>query len=117
MRFIYWDEYYPVQYAHTGCVPVGDFLSVYQGKPTEARQAQNHHDGNEEVEWHGGAAMTGPKEGLWDPVPKAGPGTFAVTKENIRHMQNRVELFEATGTIPQKMLRSVPNCKETFCAV
>ena len=34
-RFLYWDEYYPVQYAHKGCVPVADFLTVFQGKETE----------------------------------------------------------------------------------
>jgi len=117
MRFVYWDEYYPVEYAHTGCVPVDAFLTVYQGKKAEARAAQTHHDGNPEISWSRGVAMTGPNEGLWDPKAKNGPGTFAVTRENIRHMQGRVEQFEATHEMLRINFKDVPNCKETFCAV
>ena len=117
MRFVYWDEYYPTEYAHTGCVPVGACLSVFQGKRAEARASQTTHDGNPEVSWSRGAAFTGPKEGLWALKKKAGPGTFEVTQENVRHMQGRVELFEATYEMDKKKFKDIPNCKTTFCSV
>lgn len=113
-RFIFWDEYRPVEFAARGSVPVGSFLSLFGGTPLEIQVSQSFHDGNGELIWTRGAAMTAKEEGLWDTIP-ALPGLTPVGKEDIRHMQSRVQQFLATGTIIGESLASVPDCQETWC--
>ena len=57
-RFLYWDDYRPVEYAATGTVPVPTFLSLFQGYFFEVTVSQSFHDGNPDLRWTRGAAMT-----------------------------------------------------------
>ena len=68
--------------------------------------SQSHQNGNCDVKWTKGVAMTAKAEGLWDPAG-------SVTREDIRHMKNRVEQFTATQVIEK--LGDVPMCKESWC--
>ena len=43
-RFLYWDDYRPVQYAQA-TVEVGTVLSLFNGLPFEVQMPQNVHDG------------------------------------------------------------------------
>ena len=113
-RFIFWDEYRPVEFAARGAVPVGSFLSLFGGTPLEIQVSQSFHDGNGEMLWRRGAAMTAKAEGLWDPIPQL-PGLTAVTKEDIRHMKSRVEQYHAAVPVPENSFASIPDCKETWC--
>ena len=58
--------------------------------------------------------MTAKEEGLWDPLPPM-PGLVPVSREDIRHMQNRVHQFNALAPLPVQSLVSVPQCAESFC--
>ena len=113
-RFIFWDEYRPVELAARGSVPVGTFLSLFGGAPLEIQVSQSFNDGNAELIWRKGAAMTAKEEGLWDALPSL-PGLTPVTREDIRHMQSRVEQFHATVPVPPGSLAAIPDCKETWC--
>jgi hypothetical protein len=57
--------------------------------------------------------MTAKEEGLWDPIPSL-PGNVPVSREDIRHMQNRMERFSANAVVPGD-LATVPDCAETVC--
>ena len=113
-RFIFWDEYRPVEFAVRGTVPVGTFLSLFGGTPLEIQLSQSFNDGNGETLWKRGAAMTAKADGLWDPMA-ALAGMTAVTAEDIRHMQSRVHQFHALAPVPSNVLASVPDCPETWC--
>ena len=113
-RFIYWDEYRPVEFAARGTVPVGSFLSLFAGGCLEIQVSQNFQNGNAEMVWRRGAAMTAKEEGLWDPIPPLA-GLVPVTKEDIKHMQSRVSQFLATAPVPERAFVDVPYCKESFC--
>ena len=113
-RFIFWDEYRPVEYAASGTVQVGSFLSLLGGTSLEVQVSQSFQKGHDELIWKRGAAMTAKEEGLWDPVPPL-PGSVAVTKEDIRHMQNRVQQFNALAPLDEKSMVTVPSCAESFC--
>ena len=113
-RFIYWDEYRPVEFAARGTVPVGTFLSLFGGGSLEIQVSQSFQDGNAELQWKRGAAMTAKDDGLWDPVPPLA-GLVPVTREDIRHMQSRVVQFHASAPLQPTALATVPKCKESFC--
>ena len=113
-RFIFWDEYRPVEYAARGTVPVGTFLSLFGGTALEAQVSQSFQNGNGELEWKKGAAMTAKLEGLWDPIAQL-PGLVPVTKEDIKHMQNRVFQFNALEKVAEGAEVTVPPCAESFC--
>ena len=117
-RFIYWDEARPVELAARGTVPVGSFLSLFSGGALELTISQSFNNGNAEIRWQRGAAMTAKEEGLWDPVPSL-PGVVPVSKEDIRHMQSRVHQFVVTAPVPRETLggdfAEVPECRESFC--
>ena len=113
-RMIFWDEARPVEYAARGTVPVGTFLCLFGGGcPQEIQVSQSFANGNPAVLWRRGACMTAKEEGLWDPIP-AMSGNVPVTKEDIRHMQARMEQFSATAVVPGD-LATVPDCAESFC--
>ena len=84
------------------------------GTSLEAQVSQAFNNGNAEIVWNQGAAMTAKEEGLWDPVPNL-PGLMPVTKEDIRHMQNRCHQFNALVPVPEDDMVTVPTCKESFC--
>ena len=100
-RFILWDDYRPVEYAHCKTVPVASFFSLFIGQMLEVQVSQSFSDGNVDVQWQRGAVFTAKEVGLWDPTPK-------VSAEDVRHLKNRVELFRFTHTIVA--LRDVESC-------
>ena len=112
-RFIYWDEYRPVEFAARGTVPVGQFLSLFSGGALEITLSQSFNNGNGECRWRRGAAMTAKEEELWVPVP-AILGLMPVTSEDIRHMKTRVRQFYAKVAVTGDMA-DVPQCGPSFC--
>ena len=63
-RFIFWDDYRPVEFAHKETVPVATFLSLFIGKDTEVQVSQSFNDGNLDVKWPRGVVFTAKEEGL-----------------------------------------------------
>ena len=86
----------------TATVPVASFLSLFQGKPLEVNASQSFHDGNIDVAWKKGCVLTAKTEELWD-------ARGNVTAEDIRHMQNRCDIYTATAPIIR--LETVPECE------
>ena len=114
VRFIYFDDYRPVDYAaypkENPTIPVTDFLALFCGQPLNIQVSQSFNDGHPSLEYHKGAAMTAKEEGLWD-------SRGDVTGEEIRHMQARVEVFRAThkvGEDPDDFDHS-PACAASWC--
>ena len=85
-RFIFWDDFRPVEFAHKDTIPVPTFLSLFIGKETEIQVSQSFNDGNLDVAWRRGAVFTAKGEGLWTPTAK-------ISAEDVRHLKNRVEEF------------------------
>ena len=100
-RFIFWDDYRPVEYAHKDTVPVATFLSLFIGKNTEIQVSQSLNDGNLDVKWARGAVFTAKDAGLWDPTDK-------VSAEDVRHVRNRVEELRFTELVSD--LKDVESC-------
>ena len=114
IRFIYFDDYRPVEYAaspkENPTVPVTDFLAMFCGQTFDIQVSQSFNDGHPDMKYRKGAAMTAKEEGLWDPIG-------CVTRQEIKHMKARVELFQAThvaGENPDDFDRS-PGCAESWC--
>ena len=100
-RFIFWDDYRPVEYAHEKTVPTSAFLSLFIGKNTEIQASQSFSDGNPDVQWNRGVVFTAKSEGLWEPTVKVSP-------EDIRHIRNRVEEFQFASVVSD--LKDVESC-------
>ena len=100
-RFIFWDDYRPVEYAHKDTVPVTTFLSLFVGKDTEIQVSQSFNDGNLDVKWSRGVVFTAKEEGLWDPTSK-------VSAEDVQHLKNRVEEFRFSRVVSS--LKEVESC-------
>ena len=100
-RFIFWDDYRPVEFAHKDTVPVATFLSLFIGKHTEVQVSQSFSDGNFDVNWQRGVVFTAKEEGLWEPSAR-------VSAEDVRHLRNRVEEFRFTEVITG--LKDVDSC-------
>jgi hypothetical protein len=106
-RFLYWDDYRPVEYAQsdgkkTATVPVAAFLSLFQGEALEINASQSFHDGNMDVAWKKGCVITAKVKDLWKP-------TGNISEEDIEHMRNRCEMFVATAKVAKT--HSVPKCE------
>ncbi|CAK0798497.1 unnamed protein product [Prorocentrum cordatum] len=101
MRFIFWDDYRPVEYAQK-TVEVATFLSLFSGHPFEVQVSQSFNDGNPDAQWNRGAAMTAKEAGLWEPKG-------AVSAEDVRHMQSRVQVFPAR-VLPKTTMRDACPC-------
>ncbi|CAK0858989.1 unnamed protein product, partial [Prorocentrum cordatum] len=99
-RFIFWDDFRPVEFAHEKTAPVSLFLSLFVGQHTEIQVSQSFNDGNKDVCWNRGAVFTGKLEGLWETTNKVGA-------EDIRHMQNRVRQFPFTSVLSDGSLQDV----------
>ena len=113
-RFLYLDDYRPVDYAlSTGkkppTIPVVTFLKLAGGQAFEVQVSQSFQNGNIDTQWTKGAAITAKDEGLWQPMGN-------VTPENIRHMQSRVEQFTAKAQLPIQSLHDVPLCKQSWAS-
>ena len=111
-RFIYWDEFRPVEFAalpaRQPTVPAITFMKLFSGQRLEVQVSQSLNNGNKDICWTHGAAFTAKAEGLWDMQGH-------VSAEDIRHMQNRVWQFDACSALPDAALQAMPKCKETFC--
>ena len=103
-RFIFWDDYRPVEYAMLPkqAVPVDTFLSLFQGLPFEVQASQSFNDGNIDWSWKRGAVITAKEKELW--APRSG-----VTEEDVKHMRSRVREFRFS-TIPEGSRRGVQPC-------
>jgi len=102
-RFIFWDDFRPVEYAQEKSVPVSMFLSLFIGQWSEIQVSQAFNDGNKDIKWEQGALFTGKQEGLWEP-------TKAVSPEEIKHMRNRVREFVFTAVLPEGAMKDVVSC-------
>lgn len=102
-RFIFWDDFRPVEYAHHHTIHTATFLSLFIGKETEIQVSQSFNDGNLDVAWKRGAVFTGKEDGLWQP-------TSRVPLEDVRHIKNRVEEFHFTHVMPQGSFKDVESC-------
>ena len=102
-RFIFWDDFRPVEFAHEKTVPVSLFLSLFVGQYTEIQVSQSFNDGNKDVFWNRGVVFTGKQEGLW-------ATTQRVSAEDVRHMRNRVEEHVLTEVLPEGSLHDVQSC-------
>ena len=85
-RFVYFDEYSPVEYADHKIISATTFKKAFGGKYFEVQCPKNFSDGNVDFKWNRGVIFTNKEEGLWEP-------TRFVSKEDISHMKSRVELF------------------------
>ena len=107
-RFVLWDEFDPVEFAHEGVFSISTFKKAFGGQYFEVQMAQNWHDGNKDFRWQRGVVFTNKAAGLWRP-------TDSVTMEDIRHLQSRVELFHcahqvvAPGSRPRHGM--IPQCR------
>jgi len=107
-RFVLWDEFDPVEFAHEGVFSISTFKKAFGGQYFEVQMAQNWHDGKKDFTWQHGVVFTNKAAGLWKP-------TDAVSLEDIRHLQSRVELFHfghrvvAPGSRPR--LGMIPQCR------
>ena len=110
-RFLYFDEYSPVEYARSKIISVTTFKKAFSGKYFEIQCPKNWSDGNHDFKWNKGAIFTNKEDGLWDPAR-------GVTAEDIRHMQARVEMFRFThpfvGDDGRASGEPVPECRRCF---
>ena len=102
-RFIFWDDYRPVEFAHEKTVPVSLFLSLFVGQHCEVQVSQSFNDGNKDIQWKHGVVFTGKEEGMWEP-------TKFVSPEDIRHMRNRVVEFRFSVPMLEGALKDVISC-------
>lgn len=111
MRFIYWDEYSPAEFAsrpaRAPTIPAVTFKKLFAGQYLRLQVSQSHHDGNPDFRWTRGAAMTAPLQGLWDHQPP-------LTAEDVSHMKSRIIQFDALVVI-QGPLRAMPHCPTSWC--
>ena len=107
-RFIFWDDFRPVEYAHEKTIPVSLFLSLFIGKYSETQVSQSFNDGNPDVKWSHGVVFTAKQEGLWD-------STRHVSAEDVRHMRNRTKEFPVLEVMPQGSLVDVTSCAPCMC--
>ena len=107
-RFMFRDDFRPVEFAHEKTVPVSVFLSLFIGQPSEIQVSQSFNDGNPDVIWQRGVAFTGKSEGLWEPTKR-------VSAEDIRHMRSRCHEFHFHTPLSQGSLRDVQPCPSCMC--
>ena len=100
-RFIFWDDFRPVEFAHKETVPVATFLSLFIGKNTEIQVSQSFNDGNLDVQWARGVVFTAKRDGLWHPTDR-------VSAEDVQHIKNRVHEFRFENVVPN--LKDVVSC-------
>ena len=111
-RFVYFDEFSPVEYAAAKVITPTTFKKAFGGKYFEIQCPKNWSDGNKDFKWNRGVIFTNKVEGLWDPVR-------GVSAEDIRHMQSRVEMFNFTHQFVRPCSATghcdaVPECRYCF---
>jgi hypothetical protein len=107
-RFVYWDEFDPVEFANKGVFSPTTFKKAFGGQWFEIQVAQNHHDGNKDWRWKRGVVFTNKLKGLFT-------AKGDVSTEDINHLKSRVELFRFTFPVVSPGSRpvggNVPACK------
>ena len=110
-RFVYFDEYSPVEYARDKIISVTTFKKAFGGKYFEIQCPKNWCDGNRDFKWDRGVIFTNKEDGLWNTVR-------GVSEEDIGHMKARVELFRFTYQFVQPgenvAKETVPECRRCF---
>lgn len=111
-RFVYLDDYRPVEFAavrgrKAPTIPVVTFLKWVSGQSFEVQVSQSFQNGNADTRWKRGMVITAKDEGLWSLMD-------GVTAEDVRHMQSRVEMFVASVVLPRQSLVDVPLCRESW---
>jgi hypothetical protein len=110
-RFMYLDEFSPTEFAsfpaQVPTVPSTTFLKLLSGQSLEVRVSGCFNDGNIDLRWDRGVAITCKIEDLWKPTANCSTG-------QISHMKARVHQFNAYEQIPETEHRTVPKCKESF---
>jgi hypothetical protein len=111
-RFVYLDDYRPVEFAavrgrRPPTIPVVTFLKLAGGQSFEVQVSQSFQNGNADMRWTRGMVITAKDDGLWSLME-------GVTAEDVRHMQSRVEVFVASTTLPRNSLVDVPLCRESW---
>lgn len=111
-RFIYFDDYRPVEFAAVpakpaATVPVVTFLKLFGGQHLEVAVSQSFNNGHIDFRWTRGVVMTAKSEGLWD---RQG----VVTHEDVRHMQSRVRQFTVVHQLAQHVIRPASRCSSSF---
>ena len=108
-RFIFWDDYNPVEFAHEKTVTKSIFLSLFIGKHAEVQCSQSFSDGNKDVIWNRGVVFTAKSEGLWTP-------TSRVSEEDIKHLRNRCDEYLFEHVFERTALKEVPCCTHCMAA-
>ena len=107
-RFVLWDEFSPVEFAHEKVFSVTTFKKAFGGQCFEIQMPQNWHDGNQDFRWQQGVVFTNMEEDLWTP-------TENVKAEDIRHLQSLVEMFRFAHQLCRPGSRSsrgsIPQCR------
>jgi hypothetical protein len=111
-RFIYLDDFRPVEFAAVAAkpvatIPVVTFLKLLGGQHLEVAVSQSFNNGHVDFRWTRGVVITAKAEGLWE---RQG----CVSHEDLRHMQSRVHQFTAAAQLPQDSLRHVSPCPSSF---
>ena len=69
---MYLDEYRPVKFAalprKAPTIPAVTFLTLLGGQFLEVWVPQSFTDGNADIRWRKGAAITATSQGLWEPM-------------------------------------------------
>ena len=102
-RFIFWDDYSPVEYASAKTVPKSTFLSLFIGQSSEIQVSQSFSDGNIDVKWNRGVVFTAKADGLWTPAP-------GVSEEDVIHIRNRCDEFHFNHVFQKGSLKEVTPC-------
>ena len=110
-RFLYLDEFNPVEFASTPekkpTLPKTTIKKLLAGQSLEVQVSQSFNNGNVDIRWQHGAAITAKLEGLWEP-------TTVVSAEDIKHFQSRVFQFKVLVPI-RGALKDTPLCAASWC--
>ena len=110
-RFLYLDEFNPVEFASTPerkpTLPKTTIKKLLAGQSLEVQVSQSFNNGNADVRWQYGAAITAKLAGLWEP-------TNVVSAEDIKHFQTRVYQFNVLVPI-RGDLKDTPLCAASWC--
>lgn len=102
-RFIFWDDFSPVEFAHEMTVTKATFLSLFIGQSSEIQAPQNSYNGNPDVAWKRGVVFTAKYDGLWNPTKR-------ITEEDVTHMRNRCDEFCFQHVFDRASIKEVIPC-------
>ena len=111
--FAYLDDYRFIEYAcfpkQAPAVPVPTLLKFMSGQAFEVKVSGSFAESNPDITWDKGMVITAKAEGLWDLL------TDTVSREDVRHIKNRVLQFTADGApLEDGALKKTHPCKVCF---